>query len=93
MWAMAGSFAAGIFGVYFLREDELPVSGTESPVEPAGGAPEEHVVVNWSGTHECHPKMLHQPETIAELEAIVADYHKRGGLLITKTGFRYPSKS
>ena len=31
-----------------------------------------------SGTHECRPKALHQPETLEELESLVADYHKRG---------------
>jgi len=31
-----------------------------------------------SGTHECRPKALHQPESLEELESLVADYHKRG---------------
>lgn len=31
-----------------------------------------------SGTHECRPKALLQPESLEELESLVADYHKRG---------------
>lgn len=39
---------------------------------------EEHLLVNWSGTHECRPRMLAQPESLEELEALVADAHAAG---------------
>lgn len=39
---------------------------------------EEHLLVNWSGTHECRPRVLAQPESLKELEALVADAHAAG---------------
>ena len=39
-------------------------------------------LVNWSNTHECRPKRFVQPETVGELEAIVADAHAKGGLAV-----------
>ena len=34
--------------------------------------------MNWSATHEVRPRRLYQPETQAELEALVASHHKSG---------------
>lgn len=41
-------------------------------------------LVNWSNTHECRPKRFAQPETVEELEAIVADAHAKGALTDAK---------
>jgi len=35
-------------------------------------------IVNWSATHECHPQAYHQPESLEELETLVAKAHKKG---------------
>eukprot|EP00238_Polyblepharides_amylifera_P002554 CAMPEP_0196572266 /NCGR_PEP_ID=MMETSP1081-20130531/2344_1 /TAXON_ID=36882 /ORGANISM="Pyramimonas amylifera, Strain CCMP720" /LENGTH=515 /DNA_ID=CAMNT_0041889525 /DNA_START=412 /DNA_END=1959 /DNA_ORIENTATION=+ len=35
-------------------------------------------IVNWSGTHTCHPKKYHQPESLEELERLLAEAHKTG---------------
>ena len=35
-------------------------------------------LVNWSNTHECHPKRYYEPETVEELEHIVAEAHEKG---------------
>jgi hypothetical protein len=34
--------------------------------------------VNWSNTHEVNPRRLYQPETIQEVEGIVAEAHTNG---------------
>lgn len=41
----------------------------------------QHHLVNWSNTHECHPRRLYEPETVEELEQIVAEAHEKGMLL------------
>ena len=50
------------------------------PADAAGDKDEdeEHLLVNWSGTHECRPRVLAQPESLEELEALVADAHAAG---------------
>eukprot|EP00192_Tetraselmis_astigmatica_P008362 CAMPEP_0117666988 /NCGR_PEP_ID=MMETSP0804-20121206/10695_1 /TAXON_ID=1074897 /ORGANISM="Tetraselmis astigmatica, Strain CCMP880" /LENGTH=606 /DNA_ID=CAMNT_0005474621 /DNA_START=100 /DNA_END=1920 /DNA_ORIENTATION=- len=54
---------------------------TQSAVAPSDGGGDDlggaHIV-NWSGTHEVAPKQLHQPETVEELEQIVAAAQKEG---------------
>ena len=35
-------------------------------------------LVNWSNTHECHPKRYYEPESVEELERIVAEAHAKG---------------
>ena len=40
---------------------------------------EDHLLVNWSGTHECRPRVLAQPESLEELERLVAEAHAEGG--------------
>lgn len=41
----------------------------------AGIDDEREVVTNWSGTHSCAPLAIHSPETVGEVEALVAEYH------------------
>lgn len=36
-----------------------------------------HTVSNWSGTHEVQTRNFHQPEDLAQLQAIVAEAHAR----------------
>lgn len=36
-----------------------------------------HTVSNWSGTHEVHTRVFHQPETLADLENVVRDAHEK----------------
>jgi hypothetical protein len=35
-------------------------------------------LVNWSGTHECNPRHLYQPESVEELEQLVMTAHRDG---------------
>jgi len=57
-----------------------------APAAPAAGADDaddgddDQLLVNWSGTHECRPRALAQPESLAELEAVVARAHEQGAL-------------
>lgn len=44
-------------------------------------APHNHLV-NWSNTHECHPKRYYEPESVEELERIVAEAHEKGETLL-----------
>jgi FAD/FMN-containing dehydrogenase len=39
---------------------------------------ERTVILNWSGTHECRPAVIHLPESLAEVEALVAQAHADG---------------
>lgn len=48
-----------------------------SQTMPPGGEEGAHLV-NWSGTREVHPRRLYQPETLQELEGIVAKHHETG---------------
>ncbi|KAJ0411669.1 hypothetical protein ATCC90586_002053 [Pythium insidiosum] len=38
-------------------------------------ASDDHVFVNWSASHECRPRALHVPESVDDLERILATYH------------------
>jgi hypothetical protein len=56
-----------------------------APAAPAAGAEDadgddDQLLVNWSGTHECRPRALAQPESLEELEAVVARAHEQGAL-------------
>jgi hypothetical protein len=42
----------------------------------------QNYLVNWSNTHECHPKRLYEPETVVELEHIVAEAHEKGARIV-----------
>ncbi|KAK3254751.1 hypothetical protein CYMTET_36046 [Cymbomonas tetramitiformis] len=44
----------------------------------AEDAQSDEVIVNWSNTHECRPKNFYQPESLQELEKIVATAHESG---------------
>lgn len=39
---------------------------------------EGEALVNWSGTHEVTPRRLYQPESMKELEMLVAQAHAEG---------------
>mmetsp|Transcript_486 Transcript_486/g.1413 ORF Transcript_486/g.1413 Transcript_486/m.1413 type:complete len:581 (-) Transcript_486:158-1900(-) len=39
---------------------------------------EEHVVINWSRTHEAKTRVYYQPESEAEVSKIILDHHERG---------------
>ena len=92
-WLSAGAALAGAFAAYALRQDFaheplVPEAITEALEErlstAAEGVLEEfegNHLVNWSNTHECRPKRFHQPESQAELEAVVAEAHEKGGWL------------
>lgn len=61
--------AGGAFYIYRQGMGEPP---TALPL-----ATEEHLV-NWSGTHEVAVKRMYHPETLKELEALVAAAHTSG---------------
>jgi hypothetical protein len=93
--ALAGALAAYVLRQDIEDEPLVPEAITEALQERAeraaegaaaavgGGAEEEEGthLVNWSSTHECRPKRFAQPETVEELEAIVADAHAKGAVI------------
>ena len=88
--ALAGALAAYVLRQDSLDEPLVPEAVTaalqeqaERAAEGAAAAVGEQLeegthLVNWSNTHECRPKRFAQPETVEELEAIVADAHAKG---------------
>ena len=52
--------------------------GGDAEVVTDGEDEEGHTVVNWSGTHQVTTSSFVEPETTAELEALVADAHSSG---------------
>ena len=49
--------------------------GSSANHEGEGG---ENAIVNWSGTHVCTPERVHYPESLVEVEHIVAEAHRSG---------------
>lgn len=37
----------------------------------------EHVFVNWSATHECRPRAFFTPESVADVERLLREFHAR----------------
>lgn len=66
---MAGAVGFGSIS-YYLGQIE------ESPSEDGGA--DSHELVNWSNTHQCKPKVFHEPETPEEVEAIVSKAQAAG---------------
>ena len=62
--------AGGAYYTAFARD-----AGAAAP------APTDQHLVNWSGTHECHVARFYQPESLAELQAVVAQAHAAGAKL------------
>ena len=54
------------------------LAAIEESLAPGGDDEGTETVVNWSATHTVETKKLHQPETLAELEALVACAHADG---------------
>lgn len=67
----AGLLSAAAFAYYSSRMDSKSKLSLLEPPDPTTG---EHLV-NWSGTHEVTAKALYQPETLAQLEALVRMAH------------------
>ena len=59
-----------------------PSSDTPSPTTPieilALDSDDEAHLVNWSRTHEAHPKHLYQPDSVEELTSLVQYAHRTG---------------
>lgn len=70
--------AAGVLAVYIYNNNIDTTEGILEAAEQMLEPKEEHHLVNWSNTHECHPKRFYQPETQEELEKIVAEAHENG---------------
>lgn len=66
---LGGALLSAAGGAYYYadREQQQAASGAHAPTE-------EHLV-NWSGTHECHVRRMWHPESLEELEAVVARAH------------------
>ena len=54
------------------------LAAIEESLSPGGDDDGTETIVNWSATHTVETKKLHQPETLAELEALVASAHGAG---------------
>ena len=72
----AGAFAAGAVAAVGTNHELERAAGTDDE------APDEAHFVNWSGTHEVTPKRFYQPESVEELEQVVAEAHEKGKELI-----------
>ena len=59
-------------------EEKEPEKQPEAAVEAAEEADAPSEIVNWSGTHAVHPAALAQPESEAELVALLAAAHAAG---------------
>ena len=70
-WVMAGAMLALSGYGYYVTVWQRPSASGAPP-------PQEAQLVNWSGTHECATRRLYQPESLAELEAVVAAAQKTG---------------
>ena len=59
-----------------------PSSDTPSPTTPVSilalDSDDEAHLVNWSRTHEAHPKHLYQPDSVEELTSLVQYAHRTG---------------
>lgn len=73
--ASGAAAAAASFDTLLARENGAGEK-TASPAEEPEG--EEEVVANWSNTHEVRTRVLHKPENLQELEAIVRGAHAAG---------------
>lgn len=70
--AGATAAAAGVWAWQRQQQHKAEAAGLPAAEEGAH-------LVNWSATREVRPRRLYQPETQAELEALVASHHKSGG--------------
>ena len=80
---LLGSALAATFLLSSEKHNDKPtLLESSSPIINEGGQGEDDTttVINWSGTHsiEVANKNYFEPETIAELEQIVANCHKKG---------------
>eukprot|EP00291_Cryptomonas_curvata_P020682 CAMPEP_0172164130 /NCGR_PEP_ID=MMETSP1050-20130122/7672_1 /TAXON_ID=233186 /ORGANISM="Cryptomonas curvata, Strain CCAP979/52" /LENGTH=205 /DNA_ID=CAMNT_0012834429 /DNA_START=187 /DNA_END=801 /DNA_ORIENTATION=+ len=64
---------SGLIALYYWREE------VQKRVPPL--APHEHTQTNWSGTRAVSTKRFFQPETLEELESLVAHAHRSGSRL------------
>ena len=80
--ALGALIAAG--GAAALAEDkgwltpEQRKAAAAAPKEADGEEEDSTVLVNWSGTHTASTLSFHEPDSVAELEAIVAQNHAEG---------------
>ena len=71
----AGAVGLGASAAILWRKVLPRAAGGSEAVDEG----EDHLLVNWSGTHECRPRVLAQPESLEELERLVAKAHAEGG--------------
>ena len=75
--AQAGGSITSVLQDIVQRLDAIEQT-LSPPPDGEDGEESAETIVNWSATHEVETKKLHQPETIAELEALVASAHAAG---------------
>jgi hypothetical protein len=71
----AGAVGLGASAAILLQRGRAPVAPAAGEEDADG---DDQLLVNWSGTHECRPCALAQPESLEELEAVVAHAHEQG---------------
>ena len=78
---VAGATGAGAFAAAWITREisEAPSDGDKSFPRQADSE-DDTVLINWSSTHECRPKRFYQPETLHEVEQLVASAHRSGVL-------------
>lgn len=69
------AYSSGVLGIGVLAG----VGWARGKADPEDGSSiEGGHFVNWSNTHEVSPRRLYQPESIQELESVVAKAHSNG---------------
>jgi len=70
----------GSLGTFALFASGVAAIGTANSVlaDAPNDEEEESTIVNWSNTHECKPAAFHQPDSLEELERLVAAAHRDG---------------
>ena len=80
--AGAAAAAAGAGAWAWQRQHRDGITTTGQPAAEEGAH-----LVNWSATHAVSPRRLYQPETLQELEALVAAHHNSGACWSCPTCF------
>lgn len=86
--AMIGTLA---YAFAFPDYDGGLSSATNADATPAQVGRRGETVVNWSGTHEAHPRLLYSPESEEDVEAIVRSAHQQGRRLRAVGGALSPN--
>lgn len=72
--AIAAAGVASGLALHWLAPGHRLTAAPPAQLQPETG----QEIVNWSGTHVARPRRLYEPRSVAELEQVVAEAHRRG---------------